>query len=178
LLARRSVISRHAGRPRARDQAERSAEVGYMHATIQKSLEEILGFLEEGEKVMVVGCGNCAAKAKSGGETETKAMAERLRARGITVTGWAVPPDGGSLCKLSATEKLLRKTGCARARREASTWKANAQSSPSRTKPCPPGPVRKSRPRARRKETTHETLNTPCQRGLRGDWRGRPCKRC
>ena len=78
-----------------------------MHATIQKSLEEILGFLEEGEKVMVVGCGNCAAKAKSGGEPETKAMAERLRARGIAVTGWAVPPDGGSLCKLSATQKLL-----------------------------------------------------------------------
>lgn len=78
-----------------------------MHATIQKPLEEILSALEEGEKVMVVGCGNCAAKAKSGGEPETQAMVERLRASGVAVTGWAVPPDGGSLCKLSATEKLL-----------------------------------------------------------------------
>ena len=78
-----------------------------MHATIQKPLDEILAVLAPGEKVMVVGCGNCAAKAKSGGEPETQAMVERLRARGISVTGWAVPPNGGSLCKLSAVEKLL-----------------------------------------------------------------------
>ena len=78
-----------------------------VHATIQKPLEEILNALEDGEKVMVVGCGNCAAKAKSGGEPETEAMAERLRRRGVTVTGWAVPPNGGSLCKLSAVRKLL-----------------------------------------------------------------------
>jgi len=78
-----------------------------MHATIQKPLEEILGYLEDGEKVFVVGCGNCAAKAKSGGEPETRAMKERLEARGVEVTGWAVPPDGGSLCKLSLTEQLL-----------------------------------------------------------------------
>jgi len=78
-----------------------------MHATIQKPFGEILGALGDGEKVMVVGCGNCAAKAKSGGEPETRAMVERLRARGVTVTGWAVPPNGGSLCKLSATRTLL-----------------------------------------------------------------------
>ena len=78
-----------------------------MHATIQKPLDEILGVLREGEKVMVVGCGNCAAKAKSGGEPETEAMAERLRSEGVAVRGWAVPPNGGSLCKLSATQKLL-----------------------------------------------------------------------
>ena len=79
-----------------------------VHATVQKPLKEILDALGDGEKVMVVGCGNCAAKARSGGEPETEAMVERLRAHGVTVTGWAVPPDGGSLCKLSATEKLLR----------------------------------------------------------------------
>lgn len=78
-----------------------------MHATIQKPLEEILSKLEEGEKVFVVGCGNCAAKARSGGEPETAAMKQRLEAHGVTVTGWAVPPDGGSLCKLSAARKLL-----------------------------------------------------------------------
>ena len=78
-----------------------------MHATIQKPLDEMLSHLEEGEKVFVVGCGNCAAKAHSGGEPETSAMKERLEAKGITVTGWAVSPDGGSLCKLSATKKLL-----------------------------------------------------------------------
>jgi hypothetical protein len=78
-----------------------------MHATIQKSLDEILRFLDGDEKVFVVGCSNCAAKCKSGGETETKAMKERLEARGISVTGWAVPANGGSLCKLSIAKELL-----------------------------------------------------------------------
>ena len=66
-----------------------------MHATIQKSLEDILGFLEKGEKVFVVGCSNCAAKCKSGGEIETRVMQERLEAKGVEVSGWAAPPDGG-----------------------------------------------------------------------------------
>jgi len=78
-----------------------------MHATIQKPLDDILSHLEEGEKVFVVGCGNCAAKAHSGGEPETSAMKERLEAKGVTVTGWAVPADGGSLCKLSTAKELL-----------------------------------------------------------------------
>jgi len=78
-----------------------------MHATIQKPLDEILSHLEPGEKVFVVGCGNCAAKARSGGEPESQAMKERLEAKGVIVIGWAVPPDGGSLCKLSAVKQLL-----------------------------------------------------------------------
>ncbi len=78
-----------------------------MHATIQKPLDTIRGFIAEGEKVFVVGCSNCAAKCKSGGEVETEAMKQRLEARGVTVTGWAAPADGGSLCKLSATKELL-----------------------------------------------------------------------
>lgn len=78
-----------------------------MHATIQKPLEEILGFLKTGEKVFVAGCSNCAAKCHSGGEEETRRMAERLKARGVEVTGWASPPNGGSLCKLSIAEKML-----------------------------------------------------------------------
>ena len=39
-----------------------------MHATIQKPIEEIVGYLEPDERVFVVGCGNCAAKCHSGGE--------------------------------------------------------------------------------------------------------------
>lgn len=78
-----------------------------MHATIQKPLSEILSFLKEGEKVFIVGCSNCAAKCHSGGEEETTFMAERLKARDVLVTGWAAPPNGGSLCKLSITDKML-----------------------------------------------------------------------
>ena len=78
-----------------------------MHATIQKPLEEILANIREGEKVFVVGCSNCAAKCHSGGEKETKEMKRRLEEKGVTVVGWAAPPNNGSLCKLSATKELL-----------------------------------------------------------------------
>ena len=78
-----------------------------MHATIQKPLDEILRNLQEGEKVCVVGCGNCAAKAKSGGEPEARAMKDRLEANGIHVTGWAVTPDRISLCNLAVAKELL-----------------------------------------------------------------------
>ena len=78
-----------------------------MHATIQKPLEEILSFFKKGEKVFITGCSNCAAKCHSGGEEETKFMAERLKRQGVGITGWASPPNGGSLCKLSIAEKML-----------------------------------------------------------------------
>jgi len=78
-----------------------------MHATIQKPLEEILGYLSEGEHVFVVGCSNCAAKAHSGGEPEVREMVKRLQKHGVHAAGWAVPPDGGSLCKLSTAKQLL-----------------------------------------------------------------------
>ncbi|MEF8787442.1 MAG: methylenetetrahydrofolate reductase C-terminal domain-containing protein [Planctomycetota bacterium] len=37
-------------------------------------------------------------------------MCDRLQAEGIDVAGWAVPSDGGSLCSLSSTVKLLNET--------------------------------------------------------------------
>lgn len=78
-----------------------------MHATIQKPMEEIVGYLKPGERVFVVGCGNCAAKCRSGGQDETEGMAERLRSRGVNVAGWACTDSGVSLCKLAASRKML-----------------------------------------------------------------------
>ena len=78
-----------------------------MHATIQKPIDEILGYLKPDERVFVVGCGNCAAKCHSGGEPETKEMAERLKQRGVSVAGWACTGSGVSLCKLAVTQKML-----------------------------------------------------------------------
>ena len=78
-----------------------------MHATIQKPLEELLENIDKDEKIFVVGCSNCAAKCKSGGEAETREMKRRLEEKGIQVTGWAVPPNGGGLCKLSLAKQLL-----------------------------------------------------------------------
>jgi ferredoxin len=81
-----------------------------VHATIQKPMDEITGNLKPGEKVFVVGCGNCAEKCHSGGEPETKEMAERLRRRGVTVTGYACTDSGVSLCKLKVVKKMLNDT--------------------------------------------------------------------
>ena len=79
-----------------------------MHATIQKPIEEIVGSIRPDERVFVVGCNNCAWKCKSGGEEETKNMAERLQKRGVKVVGHTVPgPQGMSLCKLDHTRKVL-----------------------------------------------------------------------
>ncbi len=78
-----------------------------MHATIQKPIDEITGYLRDGEKVFVVGCGNCAEKCHSGGEPECREMVERLEKRGVSVTGWACSKSGVSLCKLAVAKKLL-----------------------------------------------------------------------
>jgi hypothetical protein len=80
-----------------------------LHATIQKPIEEIVGFIKPDEKVFVVGCNNCAWKCHSGGEEETEAMAKRLTRRGLNVVGYTVPgPQGMSLCKLDNTRKVLQ----------------------------------------------------------------------
>jgi len=80
-----------------------------VHATIQKQLDEIIGYLAPGEKVFVVGCDNCAAKCQSGGIPETQEMANRLKKKGVNVIGWCVPqPKGVSLCKLANTKKVLQ----------------------------------------------------------------------
>jgi len=79
-----------------------------VHATIQKPMDEIMGYLRPGEKVFVVGCDNCAAKCHSGGIPETEQMAKRLESRDVNVVGWCVPqPKGISLCKLSNTQTVL-----------------------------------------------------------------------
>lgn len=81
-----------------------------MHATIQKPIDEIIGKLSTGEKVFVVGCGNCAAKCHSGGEPETQEMAERLKKKGVNIAGWACTDSGVSLCKLAIVKKMLNET--------------------------------------------------------------------
>jgi len=78
-----------------------------VHATIQKSMDDIVAQLGPEERVFVVGCGNCANKCHSGGETESREMAERLAQRGVKVSGWACTDAGVSLCKLSVTTKML-----------------------------------------------------------------------
>ena len=78
-----------------------------MHATIQKPLKELLGFLQKGEKLFIVGCGNCAEKCRSGGEEQAREMKARLEREGVEITGYGATSSGSSLCKLSLAKKLL-----------------------------------------------------------------------
>ena len=57
----------------------------------QKELKEILKYLEGENKIFLVGCGECSATCKAGGEEEVKKMKELLEKEGKTVTGYSVP---------------------------------------------------------------------------------------
>ncbi|MDU2197074.1 MAG: methylenetetrahydrofolate reductase C-terminal domain-containing protein [Peptostreptococcaceae bacterium] len=56
----------------------------------KKPIQEILGFLEGSEKVVLVGCNQCAATCKTGGEPELQAMQEELEKKKKTVLGCKV----------------------------------------------------------------------------------------
>jgi len=58
------------------------------------------------KRVFVMGCGQCATVAHTGGEKEVLETAERLRAEGYEVTGWAV---GEVTCHLNGTKLESRK---------------------------------------------------------------------
>lgn len=57
----------------------------------QKEFKDIIRYLSDEKKIFIVGCGECAATCKSGGEPEVLKMKEALEKEGKTVTGWVVP---------------------------------------------------------------------------------------
>jgi ferredoxin len=58
------------------------------------------------KKVFLMGCGQCATVAKTGGEKEIAVAKARLEAEGYEVTGWAV---GEVACHLGGTKLETRK---------------------------------------------------------------------
>jgi len=78
----------------------------------QKPLEEIIEILKGYKKIFLVGCGECAATCKTGGEPELAKMKELLEAQGKTVLGTCMPdaPCVASQIKteLAKNMKLLR----------------------------------------------------------------------
>lgn len=62
-----------------------------MIITEQKPLQEILGSLKEYNKIFLVGCGECAAICKTGGELELANLKAQLEAQGKTVSGICIP---------------------------------------------------------------------------------------
>ncbi|MFH1199428.1 MAG: methylenetetrahydrofolate reductase C-terminal domain-containing protein [Candidatus Omnitrophota bacterium] len=73
-----------------------------MIITEKKALEEILESLKEYKKVFLVGCGECAATTKTGGEPELAAMKAELEKRGKVVTGTCMPEAPCVAAKLKA----------------------------------------------------------------------------
>lgn len=65
-----------------------------MIVTKQKAFEAILKELEDAKAVFLVGCGDCATVAQTGGEDQIKEMTEKLTAEGKEVTGNVVMETG------------------------------------------------------------------------------------
>ncbi len=62
-----------------------------MIITEQKPFEEIKASLKVGEKIFIIGCGECSATCKTGGEPEVVEMKSKLEREGFIVTGYCIP---------------------------------------------------------------------------------------
>ena len=62
-----------------------------MIITKQKVFKDILKSLEAKKSVFIVGCGECSATCKTGGEDDVKRVKESLEKEGKTVTGYCIP---------------------------------------------------------------------------------------
>ena len=79
-----------------------------MIITEQKTFEEILQSLEGYDRVFLIGCGICATTWSTGGEKETREMAEQLTEAGKECTGWIVTEE--STCDVRTTRRLLKRS--------------------------------------------------------------------
>lgn len=73
-----------------------------------KPMQEILKFLKDAEKVILVGCNQCAATCKSGGEEDVVKMKEALEAEGKTVLGYSILDPACNLLKCKKDLKALK----------------------------------------------------------------------
>ena len=62
-----------------------------MIITKQKILSDILKYLENENKIFLIGCGECSATCKTGGEEDVKKLKTLLEKEGKTVTGYCIP---------------------------------------------------------------------------------------
>ena len=70
-----------------------------------KILEEILGFLENCEKIIITGCGECATVCKTGGQDEVEEMKQILEQNGKKVLASKVLPTS---CNKLLVKKELK----------------------------------------------------------------------
>ena len=81
-----------------------------MIITKPREWARIVGNLESigAKRVFLMGCGQCATVARTGGEPELAEMQQQLEAAGYEVTGWTV---GEVACHLGGTKLETRKHG-------------------------------------------------------------------
>ncbi|MEG2247178.1 MAG: 5,10-methylenetetrahydrofolate reductase, partial [Peptostreptococcaceae bacterium] len=73
-----------------------------------KPMEEVLGFLKNAQKIILVGCSLCATTCKSGGEEELEKMKIELEADGKTVIGCKILDPACNLLKTKKDMKSLK----------------------------------------------------------------------
>ncbi|MCM8778858.1 MAG: methylenetetrahydrofolate reductase C-terminal domain-containing protein [Candidatus Omnitrophica bacterium] len=56
-----------------------------------KPWEEIVSHLKKGEKIFIVGCGECSTTCKTGGEREVLEVKQKLEKEGYQITGFVIP---------------------------------------------------------------------------------------
>ena len=69
-----------------------------MQRTVPVPPAELVDRIPDGAGVFVLGCGDCATAERFGGLAECAETARALEAEGVTVTGWAAPPEGEGTC--------------------------------------------------------------------------------
>ncbi|MEG1311142.1 MAG: methylenetetrahydrofolate reductase C-terminal domain-containing protein [Romboutsia sp.] len=74
----------------------------------KKPMEEVLKFLKNAETVVLVGCNQCAATCKSGGEEEVVNMKEELEVAGKKVLGYTILDPACNLLKSKKDLKTLK----------------------------------------------------------------------
>jgi ferredoxin len=73
-----------------------------------KPFEEILGYIKDANKIVLIGCNQCAATCKSGGEEEVLKMKERLEGEGKQVLGYTLLDPACNLLKSKKDLKALK----------------------------------------------------------------------
>ncbi|MGL5750004.1 MAG: methylenetetrahydrofolate reductase C-terminal domain-containing protein [Paraclostridium sp.] len=73
-----------------------------------KPFEEILGYLKNSQKIVLVGCNQCAATCKSGGEEEVLKMKEILENEGKEILGHVMLDPACNLLKAKKDLKVLK----------------------------------------------------------------------
>ena len=74
----------------------------------KKPIEEVLGFLKNAEKVVLVGCNLCASTCKTGGEEQLIEMKEILENEGKKVLGYKILDPACNLLKCKKDLKALK----------------------------------------------------------------------